>query len=482
MHFVAILRILGILLMVFSSAMLVSAAVSLGYRDGAVAAFALGFAVTFGSGALLWLVARNNRDDLSIRDGFLLVSLFWSVLGLFGALPFYLAAAPDVGFTDATFESISGLTTTGSTVLVGIETLPEGIRFYRQLLQWLGGIGIIVIAVAILPLLGVGGMQLYRAEIPGPIKNTKLTPRIAGTAKVLFVIYLALTVMCAMLYWLAGMSTFDAIGHAFSTVAIGGFSTYDASMGHFDNHAILIIASIFMLLAGINFAVHFYVWRLKSPSHYLKDPETGFYFGVLLVAVIIVCSYLALSGTYGPDDSLVIGIFQTISIATTTGYGATDFSAWPAFLPVLLIFLSFMGGCANSTGGGMKVVRIMLIAKQGFREMRQLVHPNAVIPLKIGTRRVEAKVVSAVWSFFAIYVLSFVIIMLLLMATGLDQVTAFSGTAATINNLGPGLGDVAEHYGAVSDFGKWVMVLAMLLGRLEIFTLLVIFTPTFWRR
>lgn len=482
MHLSIICRIIGTLLMIFSFTMGVPALYSIGYNDGALNAFGSAFALTFSVGFVLWLFTRKQSHDLGIRDGFLVVSLFWLVLGLFGALPFYLSEYPGLSASDAIFESISGLTTTGATVITNIDELPMSILFYRQFLQWLGGIGIIVIAVAILPILGIGGMQLYRAETPGPVKDNKLTPRITGTAKMLFMMYAGITICCALAYRLAGMTNFDAIGHAFSTVAIGGFSTHDASMGYFDSPLILIICSIFMVLAGLNFTVHFHVWRAKNLALYLRDSESKFFLSVLAIAAIIISVYLFFHSNYSLSNSLIQGIFHTISIATTAGFAAEDFSLWPGFIPFALITLSFIGGCAGSTGGGMKAVRVMLVAKQGLREMRQLIHPSAVIPLKIGKHRVEAKVVSAVWSFIAVYMMSFVAITWIVMACGLDFTSAISATAASINNMGPGLGDVAASYRSVSDGGKWILCYAMLLGRLEIFTLMVLFLPSFWRR
>ncbi len=481
MHFAVIARIIGMLLMIFSATMLIPALIALVAQDGAANAFLIAFVLCFGCGGIMWLFVRRAHSDLNIRDGFLVVSLFWTVLGCFGSLPFLLAESVHLPLSDAVFESISGLTTTGATVITGLDELPVSILFYRQFLQWLGGIGIIVIAVAILPILGIGGMQLYRAETPGPVKDSKLTPRITGTAKALFLIYLNLTIACTLAYWLAGMTFFDALCHAFSTVAIGGFSTHDASLGFFENPVILLIASIFMLLAGINFGVHFFTWRSKRLYHYLRDSETRFYLLAVSFAGVITAGFLSYTNTYSPQDSLVLGIFHTVSIATTTGFAAADFSVWPTFLPVGLILLSFMGGCGGSTAGGMKVVRVMLIAKQGVRELKQLIHPNAIIPLKVGNKRVDAKTVSAVWSFFAVYMFSFLLILLALMASNMDYTTAFSATTATLNNLGPGLGDVSAHYGSVTQSAKWILCYAMLLGRLEIFTLLVLFTPAFWR-
>lgn len=482
MHLTTICRIIGMLLMIFSLTMALPAALAGIYQDGALRAFSYAFALTFLSGLSLWTVSRGKQPDLGIRDGFLVVALFWTVLGLFGALPFYLADNPGLSVSDAVFESVSGLTTTGATVITGIDELPISILFYRQFLQWLGGIGIIVIAVAILPILGIGGMQLYRAETPGPVKDNKLTPRITGTAKALFFMYVTLTIACMLAYWAAGMSFFDALCHSFSTVAIGGFSTHDASMGYFNSPLILLICTVFMLIAGMSFAIHYHVWRSGRVRLYMQDSETKFYLGVIATATLSVCAYLVFSGEKSALDGVIDGLFHTVSIATTAGFGADNFAAWPSFLPVGLLLLSFIGGCAGSTGGGMKAVRVMLIAKQGLRELRQLIHPSAVIPLKIGSHRVEAKVVSAVWSFFGVYLMSFLIITMAMMACGLDFLSAFSATAASINNMGPGLGEVASNYSTVSHTGKWILCYAMLLGRLEIFTLLVILLPAFWRR
>jgi len=434
------------------------------------------------SGLVIWFPLRNSRKDLRLRDGFLIVALFWTVLGTFGALPLYFADAPVMSFTDAVFESMSGLTTTGATVITGIDSLPKSILYYRQQLQWLGGMGIIVLAVAILPMLGVGGMQLYRAETPGPVKDTKLTPRITETAKALWYVYLAFTILCMAGYMVAGMDWFDALCHAFSTVAIGGFSTHDLSIGHFDSTAINIVTIAFMFLAGINFSLHFFAWRNISVRHYMQDPEFRAYGFILLILSAVVVVSLFWNDTYTDAQKGVIdGVFQAVSIATTTGFTTANYAAWPGALPVLLIFASFIGGCAGSTAGGIKVIRWLLIAKQGMREIARLVHPSAEIPVKIGNKAVPFRVVDAVWGFFSVYVVFFSVMFILMMATGLDQVTAFSAVAAALNNLGPGLGEVAAGFMTVPDPAKWIAVIGMLLGRLEIFTLLVLVTPTFWR-
>ena len=481
MQFAMAFKIIGVLLILFSTAMLPSLFLSLIAKDGIESAFATGLAATLLAGVLLWLPTRHLSRDLNIRDGFMVTALFWVVLGLFGAIPLWLT--PDLPLTpaDAIFESISGLTTTGATVITGLDSLPQSLLFYRQLLQWLGGIGIIVLAVAILPMLGIGGMQLYRAESAGPSKDRKLTPRITSTAKALFGIYLLLTIACAASYFAVGMSMFDAICHAFSTVAIGGFSTHDASLGHYEQNRVLLVSSVFMLLSAINFGLHFIALQRRNVRVYARDSETAFFITVIASATIVVCCLLLTTETLGLEDSVIHGLFQTISIATTTGFTTQDFSMWPLFLPILLLILSFMGGCVGSTGGGMKAMRILLIFRQGVRELRQLLHPNAVIPLKLDARRVQTEVISAVWSFFAVYMFCFVLIWLALLATNLDFISAFSAVVATMNNLGPGLGEVAYHYGAVSEPGKLILCLAMLIGRLEVFTLLVLLTPAFWR-
>ena len=484
MRLSVISKVLGALLMLFSLTLTSPILVAFLYNDAASAhfSFIMAFIITFATGLLLWYPAHKSKQDLRTRDGFLVTALFWIVLALFGSLPFIFSGVTEHVFVDAVFESLSGLTTTGATVLTGLDDLPKSILYYRQQLQWLGGIGIIVIAVAVLPMLGIGGMQLYRAETPGPVKDTKLTPRITETAKALFLIYFTLTVTCALFYWLAGMSGFDAIGHAYATVAIGGFSTHDASIGHFNNPTILLVCMVFMVLSAINFALHFVAWRERSLRNYLNDPECRFYLSMLILGTTITILYLYHTHTYNLTDSVLLGSFELISILTTTGFGAADFSVWPTFLPFLIFMFAFMGGCAGSTGGGIKMIRILLIFKQGVREIHRLIHPNAIIPIKVGAKTVSDRVVEAVWGFFAVYVISFLTMLILLLGTGLDFTTAFTAVGACINNLGPGLGEVAAHYGDINGLAKWILCFAMILGRLEVFTLLVLFSPMFWRR
>jgi trk system potassium uptake protein TrkH len=482
MNWTVVQRILGLLLMMFSLTMLPPALISLLFGEQSWLPFVEGFGLTLLAGLLLWLPVHRSRKDLRLRDGFVVVAAFWTVLGTFGAAPLYFSPDLSMSLTDAVFESISGLTTTGATVMTGLDDLPKSILYYRQQLQWLGGMGIIVLAVAVLPMLGVGGMQLYRAETPGPVKDTKLTPRITETAKALWYVYLAFTLTCAISYMAAGMNWFDALCHAFSTVAIGGFSTHDLSIGYFDSTAIELVAIIFMFIAGINFSLHFFAWRYISIKHYSQDPEFRGYTVILIALSILVIFGLLQQGSYDTaGDAILNGLFQAVSIATTTGFTTADYAAWPAALPVLLIFASFIGGCAGSTAGGIKVVRWLLIYKQGVREIVRLVHPSAEIPVKLGKKAVQYRVVDAVWGFFSVYVVVFSAMLVAMMATGLDQVTAFSAVAATLNNLGPGLGEVSSGFMTLSDTAKWIAVAGMLLGRLEIFTLLVLITPTFWR-
>lgn len=482
MNIAIVFRVLGILLMFFSLTHLFPLAISILYNDGEHIVFFLSFLITFVIGLIIWVPVHQTSNELKTRDGFLLTSLFWIVLGLFGSMPFMMNSFQPLSISNAVFESVSGLTTTGATVMSNLDAMPKSLLYYRQQLQWLGGIGIIVIAIAILPLLGIGGMQLYRAE-SGPIKDNKLTPRIAETAYWLFGIYLFLTLVCALCFWLAGMDAFDAIAHSFSTISIGGFSTHDASLGYYHSPTIWMIASVFMFIAALNFALHFVTYSRFSLRHYSKDSESRFYFYFILTACLAIIASLYLFGFQQQlDDTAYHAIVQTISIATTTGFTTTDFSIWPSYLPILLLFLGCVGGCGGSTAGGIKAVRVMLVAKQGWRELQQLVHPKAVIPLKLKRRTVSPDVLSAVWSFIAIYGLSFMVILILLQAFGLDFYTAYTATLSSLNNIGPGLGEAASNFAEVSTASKWILCFSMLLGRLEIFTLLVIFTPAFWQR
>jgi len=475
-------RILGFLIAAASLMMLPPVLVSWWYDDGTAELFLVSFVILLIVGMAIFLPVRNVHDELRVRDGFLIVAACWLALALAGALPFLLLQQPDISYIDAVFESMSGLTTTGATILTNIDSLPRGLLYYRQQLQWLGGLGIVVLAVAILPMLRIGGMQLYRAETPGPMKDSKLTPRITETAKALWLIYLGITVLCVLAYWLGGMTIFDAVGHAFSTVAIGGMSTHDSGFAWFNSPELEIIATFFMVVAGINFAIHFTSWKRASAQPYFQDPELKVYASLLLGFAILTTIALYLHGTYGTiSESARYATFQVVSVMTTTGFSTTDFSLWPGFIPIMLICIAFIGGCAGSTCGGMKVIRIMLLYKQAIREIQRLVHPHAVIPVKIGGRKTSPTVMDAVWGFFFLYVASFVMITIALNGVGVDPVTAYAAAAACITNLGPGLGDVSANYASLNSTAKVILSFAMLMGRLEIFTLLVLFSPTFWR-
>lgn len=480
MHARAIFRLIGILLLFYCLSFLPSLAVSLWLADGQHAVFMSSLGLSALAGAALWLPNRGRRDELSVRDGFLFVALFWLILGLVGALPFMLGLHLDLA--DAVFESVSGFTTTGATVIAGLDALPPSVLYHRQQSQLLGGMGVIVLAVAILPMLGLGGLQLYRAESSGVTKSDKLTPRIAETARAFWLIYTTMTLVCALAYWLAGMSGFDAVGHAFSTVATGGFSTHDASLGHYDSPLIEAIAIVFMLAGAINFGVHYLALVRGGYGAYARDPEVRAFALLFVLGSLLVAVSLWLAGVYaGAGASLRHGAFQVASILTSTGFSTATFADWPGHVPLFLVILSFIGGCAGSTAGGIKVLRVMLLAKLGIRQLHQLAHPRSVSVIKLGARPVGEDVVYSVWGFYVLYVAVALLVTLLMMAAGLDLESAFGATVATINLLGPGLGEVAATFAEVDDLVKWLGVFAMLVGRLEVFTLLILFLPAYWR-
>jgi trk system potassium uptake protein TrkH len=480
MHWRAITHLFGILLMLYSLSFIPSFCIALLYADGQWSIFAESLLITAVAGVVLWFFNTRHRSELSVRDGFLVVALFWALLGVVGALPFLLGLHLNV--TDAIFESVSGFTTTGATVVVGLDQLPKSILYHRQQIQWLGGMGIIVLAVAILPLLGVGGMQLYRAEASGVAKHEKLTPRIAETARMLWAIYFSLTIACALSYWVAGMDLFDAVGHAFATVATGGFSTHDASLGHYDSPIIEMIAIVFMLAGGVNFAIHFMAWRRMSLQPYRADPEFRVYGALFVLATVFVAASLYWTDAYtGVSESLRYAVFQVATILTSTGFATANFAEWPLHIPLILVILSFTGGCAGSTAGGIKVMRIMLLAKLGVRQLFQLAHPQSVSLVKLGTVPVPDEVILSVWGFYVLYVVTALLLTVAMMAAGLDLESAFGAVVATINLLGPGLGEVAVTFATVSPVIKWLGVFGMLAGRLEVFTLLILFLPSYWR-
>jgi trk system potassium uptake protein TrkH len=480
----AVFNVLSVVIMAFALCLLFPLACSLILGDKAQTAYDEAVLGTAAAGAFLWAITKNKRRELQPRDGFLLVALVWTVLPAFATLPLLLYL-PELSFTDAYFETVSGLTTTGATVLSGLDQLPPSINIWRTFLVWIGGMGVIVLAVAILPLLGVGGSQMYKSETPGPMKDAKLTPRIAETAKGLWLVYLLITAACLLCYRAAGMNWLDAMMHAFSTIGLGAFSSHDASFGHWNSPAIEAVAIYFMLLAGINFGTHFLAWRRWSFAPYARDPEAGLYVFVVIGSVFAIAYYLMANQVYpGFWTALRYSAFNVVSIATTTGFSNTDFNLWPVFAPVWMLFLCSFATSSGSTGGGIKMIRAELMARQAVREMTRIIHPRAMVPVKLGGVRVENNIIFAVLAFILMYNGSVIAMTMLLAASGLDIVTAFSAIIACINNTGPGLGQVgpASTYAVLNDFQTWVCSIAMLLGRLELFTLFVVFTPGFWRK
>ena len=469
--------------MLFSMALVPPMLIDLWYAEGASSVFLISYLGSLLVGIGLWLPVRNVKTELRLRDGFVVVVMFWTLGTAIGALPLYLYTPIHMTLVDALFESMSALTTTGATVMSGLDTMPHAILFHRSELHFLGGMGIIVLAVAILPMLGIGGMQLYKAEAPGPVKDAKLTPRITETAKALWYVYLSLNIACTISFWMAGMNLFDAVNHAFSALSLGGLSTHDASIGYYHSPAIEAVAVVFMFLGGINFALHFVAFRQLSLKPFFQDVEFRAYTILLVVSSAICVAYLYFSGYATLENSVRSGIFHTVSVISTTGLFTLDgYSAWPGFLSVLLVIGSCIGACAGSTGGGLKVIRAVLLIKQWGREMTRLIHPKALVLVKINKTPVPENVMNGVWGFASAYITAIAVLTLLLMASGLDQVTAFSAVAACINNMGAGLGAVGSTFEDINTFSKWVLIFAMLLGRLEVFTLLILFVPAFWRK
>lgn len=480
MHKAAVLRLCGILVMIFSLSFIPSFFVSLFYADGEWAVFGGSYILATLGGLALWLPVSKRKDELSVRDGFLTVVLLWAMLGVVGALPYMLGL--HLNLTDAVFESVSGFTTTGATVVTGLDSLPLSILYHRQQTQWIGGMGIIVLAVAILPWLGIGGMQLFQAEASGVAKHEKLTPRIAKTGRALWSIYLIFTIVCAAAFWLAGMSPFDAIGHAFTTISTGGFSTHDESIAYFQSPLIESITILFMLAGGINFAIHFLAFKRLTLIPYFGDPEVRSYVRIFLWVTLFVAVSLYLVDAYGGlMESLRHAAFQTASILTSTGFTTATFSTWPLHIPLVLVIVSFIGGCAGSTAGGIKIVRLLILVKLGVRQLFQLAYPNSVYVVKLGDKPIAEDILLPVVSFWALYFITAMMLTVGMMAAGLDLETAFGAVVSTINLLGPGMGDVANNFVSVGPVVKWLGVFAMLIGRLEVFTLLILFLPAYWR-
>jgi trk system potassium uptake protein TrkH len=481
----AILNVLGALLALFAGYYLLPVATALIYGETATLhAFLYCAGGTLAAGVALLLLTRRYRAELKPRDGYLLVSLSWMAVTLTAAIPLMLAA-PHLSFTDAFFESMSGLSTTGSTIITGLDSLPHAVNLWRHALHWLGGMGIIVLAVAVLPLLGVGGMQMYRAESPGPVKDAKLTPRITETAKALWLVYAGFSAVCILTLWAAGMTPFDAICHGMSVMALGGFSTHDASVGYFNSPLIEFLMVLFMLLAAVNFSTHFVAVRKGDFAAYRRDPEARWILVWLAASLAVLTGVVWSAGLY-PDFATTLRhvVFNTVTLATTSGFVTEDYSLWPLFASMWMLFLSCVIPSTGSTGGGIKLFRALIMIKQAFREMFVLVHPAAVAPLKIGGQVVGNRVVYSVMAFVFVYFMATVLVTFALLATGMDFISAFTATLASINNAGPGLGQVGPtaNYASLTDVQTWICTLAMFLGRIELFTFLVLFTRSFWRK
>jgi trk system potassium uptake protein TrkH len=479
-----IVNILGAAIAVFAVTMLAPLTVAFVRDEGALIAYDTAFLITFASGATLWLATRRFRRELQPRDGFLLVTLIWTALPAFATLPLLLHL-PGLSFTDAYFEAMSGMTTTGATVLSGLDALPVSINFWRCLLQWMGGMGILVLMVAILPMLGVGGTQLFRAETAGPIKDAKLTPRITDTAVGLWTVYGAISLACFLAYWSGGMGALDAAMHMFTTMSLGGLSPYDASFGQFASPLLEWTAVVFMTLASLNFALYFLCLRKRSIGVLLTDTEARGTVIVLAASVLLVAAYLHWQGVYAdPLVALRASAFNVVSIASTTGYATVDFNQWPSFAPWFMLMLSGLATSAGSTGAGIKMIRFIVLLKQARREMLRALHPRVINPIRIGEAVVENNVIFAVLAFMLMYGTTILALTFLLVVSGLDVITAFSAVVASVNNMGPGLNQVgpASNYAVLNDFETWVCTVAMLLGRLEMMSVFVLFTAAFWRK
>ena len=472
-------KIVGIMLLLFSVTLVIPLITSFIYSDGNHYTFIYSFLIISGLGSILYLPNISAKNDIRIKEGFLIVVLFWVILSIASSIPFMLDKQLSLSFADALFESVSGWTTTGATIINNLDILSPSILIYRQELQWLGGMGIVILALAILPMLGVGGMQLYKAESTGPIKDNKISPRIAETAKSLWSIYLGLTVSCALLYYVAGMNLFDSIAHSFSTIAIGGFSTHNLSIGYFNNPMIEIICVFFMLISAINFVLHYMALSSKSLSCYLKDSEFITYLLIILSLLSVFILYVTFSANINiPLHDI---IFQTISFITTSGFTTTRYGDWPDFIIIALILASFIGACAGSTGGGLKVVRVLLLFKLLKKELLKILHPTAEIPIRINRTPINDDLSGTLYNFFLFYVISYLLLSLLVLLSGHDIATSFSTVASCINNLGPALGEAVNDYSNLNLFSKYILTFAMILGRLEIFTLLIVMTPYFWK-
>ncbi len=475
------LRAIGNVQLIVALTLLPSILLAWWDRDDTAQYFIESFLIMVGLGGALIFMTRGRRAELRLRDGFLITSAVWLIAAALTPLPLILGP-PYLSIADAFFEVVSGLTTTGATTIIGIDQLPRSVLFYRQSLHFLGGMGIVVLAVAILPTLRIGGSQLTKGETSGPNKDSKLTPRIQQTAAALWLIYCGLNALCALAYWLAGMSWFDAVTHAFATIATGGFANYDASMAAFDSPLIETIAMVFMLLGGTNFALHFLAWNRGSFTVYGQDPEFRTYLSIVVVCTLIVTFGIYLHSIYGSfGEHLRHSAFHVVSMFTSTGFTTTGFAQWPGFVPAFIMLITFLGACAGSTAGGLKTIRAMIIAKLAWRELMRVIHPRGQFVVKVGNQVISESIIAAVAGFVTVFVGSYVVLSLAVATTGVDIVTAFSIVASCMNNVGPALGVATATVHDLNDLAVWFCSFAMLLGRLEVFTVLVLLMPAFWR-
>jgi len=478
MNYYQILKITGVILLIFSLFLLIPIGLSLYYKQG-IDSFIQSFLIIFFSGLITYFPNRYQKSPIKIKEGFLIVAIFWFVLSIFGSIPFFLDKELNLSFVDSIFESTSGWTTTGASIITNLDDLSRPILLYRQLLQWLGGIGIVVLVLAILPILGVGGMYLYKAETSSPIKDNKLSPRITETAKSLWGVYLLLTVLCAVAYRLAGMDYFDAIGHSFSTVSIGGFSTHNESIGFYSSNAIKIICIFFMFVSALNFVLHFLFYKTRSLENYFSNSEMKTFLSIIIGLLLLVAIF-SIGGRLSEIDNINL-IFHVFSFVTTSGFTVSNYSMWPTFIVTLIFLSSFIGACAGSAGGGIKVIRITIALKSIKKQLLKVIHPKAQISIKINDKKVDDITIETILSFIILYILLFFISSLLIMMSGHDLITAFSSTAACINNLGPAMGEAYGNYSELNNFSKLLLSLMMIIGRLEIYTFIILITRYFWK-
>lgn len=485
-RFHTIVKMIAFLLIIFGVTLIVPLMVSVISSDGLLTSFGLSAMLLCGLGTFLFYRTQHfQSNNLRARDGFLIVTIIWITLSLLGAIPFILAVLfteLDFSLVDIIFETVSGLTTTGATTLIGLDELPTSLLFYRQWLQWLGGIGVVVIAVAIMPLLGIGGAQIYKAETPGPFKDARIAPKISDTAKLLFFVYLLLTVLCGVVLYWAGMSAFDAMMHALTTIATGGFSNHDASIGYYDSNVIKFWITVFMILGGISFALHFNVLFKRKQFLYWRDEETRCFLLMVFFFTVLCTTVLVLRTDHNLIDGFIDSAFHVVSFMTSTGYTADSISEWPIFLEVFLFLIAAIGGCQGSSAGGIKVVRVILFFKQGRREIRRLIHLQGVFLIRLNGRYLSDNIMGAILGFLALYVLAFIVFMSIFLLLDHDLITSFSMTASSLNNTGPGLGEISNNYVNIDGLTKILNAFAMVLGRLEIFTLLVLLSPHYWKR